>query len=39
VATSSRRLHEALTGIVRLTQQAGVHYQGTESSIAGSFNG
>jgi WXG100 family type VII secretion target len=36
---SSRGIHDALTGIAQLTQQAGSHYSDTESAIAASFNG
>jgi WXG100 family type VII secretion target len=34
---SSRGIHDALTGISRLTQQAGANYESTEQQIAGSF--
>lgn len=34
---SSRGIQDALTGIASLTQQAGSHYESTESAIASSF--
>jgi early secretory antigenic target protein ESAT-6 len=35
--TAAKQLHEALTGIAQLTQQASVTYADTEQRIAGSF--
>jgi WXG100 family type VII secretion target len=35
--TSAKALHEALTGIAQLTQQAGAAYEANEQSIAASF--
>jgi WXG100 family type VII secretion target len=35
---SSQGIQEALHGISQLTQQAGVHYEDTETGIASSFN-
>jgi WXG100 family type VII secretion target len=35
--TSARGLHEALTGIATLTQQAGARYESNEQGIAASF--
>ncbi|HET6964778.1 MAG TPA: WXG100 family type VII secretion target [Acidimicrobiales bacterium] len=35
--TSARNLHEALTGIAQLTQQAGSAYESNEQNIAASF--
>src|SRR3954452_11971403 len=36
---SSRGIQDALTGIARLTQQAGSNYEQTETAIASSFGG
>ena len=35
--TSARNLHEALTGIAQLTQQAGTAYETNEQNIAATF--
>jgi WXG100 family type VII secretion target len=35
--TSARNLHEALTGIAQLTQQAGSAYESNEQNIAATF--
>ncbi len=35
--TSAKQLHEALTGIATLTQQAATNYETTEQGIASSF--
>ncbi len=37
--TSARNLHEALTGIAQLTQQAGAAYESNEQNIAATFRG
>jgi 6 kDa early secretory antigenic target len=36
--TSARNLHDALTGIARLTGQAAANYEQTEQGIASSFS-